>query len=64
MTEPRKTRKRVLPRAASFRQFGMMFESTGLLGLTSVERMKVVNQLARLLMLAAGVSAEERDDEH
>ena len=63
MTEPKKTRKTVLPQAASFRQFSMTFESTGLLGLTSVERMKVVSQLSRLLMLAAGVSAEESDDE-
>lgn len=63
MTEPKKTRKRVLPPRESFRQFNMTFESTGLLGLTSVERMKVVSQLSRLLMLAAGVSVEERDDE-
>jgi hypothetical protein len=41
----------------------MAFESTGLIGLTSAERMKVVVQLSRLLMLAAGVAAEERDDE-
>jgi hypothetical protein len=63
MTEPKKTRKRALPPPVSFRQFNMTFESIGLLGLTSVERMKVVSQLSRLLMLAAGVSAEERDNE-
>lgn len=63
MTESRKTRKKVTPLSASFRQFSMTFESTGLLGLTSAERMKVVTQLARLLMLAAGVAAEESDDE-
>jgi hypothetical protein len=61
MTEPKKTRTRLLP-PASYRQFNMTFESTGLLGLTSLERMKVVTQLARLLMLAAGVP-EECDDE-
>ena len=63
MSEPKKTRKRVLPPPASFRQFNMTFESTGLLGLTSVERMKVVSQLSRLLLLAAGISAVESDDE-
>ena len=63
MTELKKARKRVLPPASAFRQFSMTFESTGLLGLTSVERMKVVSRLSRLLMLAAGASAEERDDE-
>lgn len=63
MTEPQKTRKRVLPPPAPFRQFSITFESTGLLGLTSVERMKVVTQLSRLLMLAAGVAPEESDDE-
>jgi hypothetical protein len=63
MTEPKKTRKRALLPPVSVRQFNMTFESIGLLGLTSVERMKVVTQLSRLLMLAAGVSAEERDDE-
>jgi hypothetical protein len=63
MTESRKTRKRVSPPAASFRQFSITFESTGLLGLTSVERMKLITQLSRVLMLAAGMSAKERDDE-
>jgi hypothetical protein len=41
----------------------MGFESIGLLGLTSAERMKAISQLARLLMLAAGVVAEGRDHE-
>jgi isoprenylcysteine carboxyl methyltransferase (ICMT) family protein YpbQ len=39
------------------------FESIGLLGLTSAERTKVIAQLALLLMLAARVAVEERDDE-
>ena len=63
MTEPKRTRKRTFLPPVSFRQFNMTFESTGLLGLTSVERMKVITQLSRLLMLAAGMSVEERDDE-
>jgi hypothetical protein len=63
MTEPKKTRKTMAPPPMSFRQFSMTFESTGLLGLTSTERMKVITALSRLLMLAAGISAEERDDE-
>jgi hypothetical protein len=63
MTEPKKTRKRAVRTAAPFRQFSIAFESTGLLGLTSVERMKVITQLSRLLMLAAGISAKESDDE-
>ncbi|MEJ0035323.1 MAG: hypothetical protein WDO68_30085 [Gammaproteobacteria bacterium] len=61
MTEPQKMRKRVAP--APLRQFSIAFESTGLLGLTNAERMKVLTQLSRLLMLAAGVATEERDDE-
>jgi hypothetical protein len=63
MTEPKTTRKRVSPPPRRCRQISMAFESTGLIGLTSAERMKVVVQLSRLLMLAAGVAAEERDDE-
>ena len=63
MTEPQKTRKRVVSSPAPYRQFSITFESTGLLGLTSSERMKVVTQLSRLLMLAAGVAVEGRDDE-
>lgn len=63
MTEPQKTRKNGSPPPRQSRQISMAFESAGLLGLTSVERMKVVVQLSRLLMLAAGVAAEERDDE-
>jgi hypothetical protein len=63
MTEPQKTRKRVSSPPGKCRQISMAFESTGLLGLTGAERMKVVIQLSRVLMLAAGVAAEERDDE-
>lgn len=63
MTEPHKRRKRVLPPPSQSRQFSIAFESTALLGLTSAERMKAVIHLSQLLMLAAGVAAEERDDE-
>lgn len=63
MTKPQKTCKRVLPPTAQSRQISIAFESTGLLRLKRAERMKVVTQLSRLLMLAAGVVAEKRDDE-
>jgi hypothetical protein len=63
MTQPQKRRKRVSPPPARCRQISMAFESTALLGLTNAERMKVITQLSRLLMLAAGAAAEERDDE-
>jgi hypothetical protein len=39
------------------------FESIGLLGLASAERTKVITQLGLLLMLAAHVAVDERDDE-
>ena len=55
--------KRVSSPPGKCRQISMAFESTGLLGLTGAERMKVVVQLSRVLMQAAGVAAEERDDE-
>lgn len=63
MTEVQKTRKRRSSPPAPLRQVSMALESTGLLGLTRVERMKVVTQLSRLLMLAAGIAAEESDNE-
>ena len=44
-------------------QMSIGFESIGLLGLTSAERTKVITQVALLLMLAANVTVEERDDE-
>jgi hypothetical protein len=63
MTEPQKRRKRALLPLVQSGQISIAFETIGVLGLTSAERMKVVIQLSRLLMLAAGVAAEERDDE-
>lgn len=63
MTEPHKRRKTVRLTPPRSGQLNIGFESIGFLGLTSAERMKAISQLARLLMLAAGVAAEERDHE-
>ena len=63
MNEPKKRRKTVRLPPLRSGQLNIGFESIGLLGLTSAERMKAISQLARLLMLAAGVAAEERDHE-
>ena len=41
----------------------IVFESNRLRGLPADERMKVLMELAHLLMLAAGVAVEEDDDE-
>ena len=62
MKEPQKTRKRALPPPQS-RQISIAFETLRLQGLTSAERKKAVIRLAQVLMLAAGLAAEERDDE-
>jgi hypothetical protein len=63
MTEPQKRRKRASLPLVQSGQISIAFETIGVLGLTSAERMKAVIQLSRLLMLAAGVAAEEPDDE-
>ena len=63
MTEPQKIRKKKLSLPTPPRQIGIAFESTGLLGLTRIERMKAVIELSHLLMQAAGIAAVERDDE-
>ncbi len=62
MNEPQKRRKRALPPPHS-RQISMAFETVRLQGLTSAERKKAVIRLAQVLMLAAGVAAEEHADE-
>ena len=62
MNELQKTRKRALPPPQS-RQIGMAFETMRLQGLTSAERKKAVIRLAQVLMLAAGLATEERNDE-
>jgi hypothetical protein len=63
MNQPQKRRKTVPLTAMQSRQMSIGFESIGLLGLTSAERLKAIGQLARLLMLAAGIAAKERNDE-
>jgi hypothetical protein len=63
MTEPQSSRKRRFPPPAQTRQISIAFESTGLLGLTSAQRMKAVMQLSQVLTLAAGVGSKESDDE-
>lgn len=62
MNEPQKWRKKALP-PPQWRQISMVFETIRLHGLTSAERKKAVARLAQVLMLAAGVATEERDDE-
>ena len=63
MNDPQNRRKRARLRSLQPGQMSIGFESIGLLGLTSPERTKVITQLARLLMLAAQLAVEERDDE-
>ena len=63
MSEPTKFRKRQTPSAPTPRQKSIAFESGLTCGLTSLERMKVVKQLAQLLMLAAGIASKESDVE-
>ena len=63
MNDPQKRRKRVHLTSPQSGQMSIGFESIGLLGLTSAQRTKVIAQLALLLMLAARVAVEERDDE-
>jgi DNA-binding transcriptional ArsR family regulator len=64
MAEPRKIRKTALAVAPMQpRQMSIAFESSVLRRLSDPERLKALTHLAHLLMLAAGVAAEERDDE-
>jgi hypothetical protein len=63
MTEPPNSRKRRFPPPVRARQINIAFESTELRGLTSAQRMKVVMQMAQVLILAAGVALKESDDE-
>jgi hypothetical protein len=60
MSEATKCRKSPPPMP---RQKTIAFESGVTRELTDVERMKVVKQLAHLLMLAAGISSKESDVE-
>ena len=52
-----------LPAAVAGRQMNMLFESSRLEGLDQVERKKIITVLAHILMLAAGLSVEEFDDD-
>jgi hypothetical protein len=63
MTEPQNSRKRRFPPPVQTRQISIAFESTGLLGLTSAQRMKAVMQLSQVLILAADIAPKESDDE-
>ncbi len=63
MSEPTKFRKRPAPSIQMPRQKTIAFESGLTRGLTALERMKVVKQLAQVLMLAAGLASKESDDE-
>ena len=63
MSEPTKFRKRSAPSIQLPRQRTIAFESGLTRGLTGPERMKVVMQLAQVLMLAAGLASKESDDE-
>ena len=44
-------------------QINIAFESIRLRGMNTPERMRVLMQLANLLMLAAGVATQDYDDE-
>lgn len=59
MSDLHKVRKYRPAQASMPRQRTMAFESRLTLGLTSQERIKVVRQLAHLLILAAGMTLEE-----
>jgi len=52
-----------VPAAVPSRQMNLLFESSRLEGLDPVEREKIVTALAQILMLAAGLSVEEFDDD-
>jgi hypothetical protein len=63
MIKSQKNPPKPLLRATAPRQVSIAFESIGLWGLRTPERMKAVMHLAYLLMLAAGVADEEPGDE-
>jgi hypothetical protein len=52
-----------LPAPASDRQMSLMFDSSGLDGLGSLERNKALSALAQILLQAAGVRVEELADD-
>ena len=52
-----------LPAAMPGRQMNLLFDDNRLEGLGALERNKVISILAQILMQAAGVRVEERDDD-
>jgi hypothetical protein len=52
-----------LPRPAAPRQLRIPFDSGKLRGISDVDRRMALARLTRLLLEAAGVAAEERDDD-
>lgn len=52
-----------LPAATLSRQMNLLFDTRRLEGLASLERDKVISTLAQILMQAAGLRAEELDDD-
>jgi hypothetical protein len=63
MSEPTRIRKRRPLAPPTPHQKILAFESGRTRGLTAAERLKVVKQLAQILMLAAGTSIRETDGE-
>lgn len=63
MAELNKSRKRVSPAAPMPRQKAILFESSLTRRLSGQERLKVVKQLAQILMLATGIADKESDVE-
>jgi hypothetical protein len=63
MSDRYKVRKYSPALASTPRQRTMAFESRLTRALSGQERLKVVRQLAHLLMLAAGITIEESDRE-
>ena len=63
MVQARRSSLKSLPPAVPPRQISITFESRWLCGLSPPERTRVINQLANLLMQAAGLVTKERNDE-
>jgi hypothetical protein len=61
MIRARKESSKSLP--AQPRQMSIAFESRWLQGLSAPERLRALSHLANLLMLAAGLTIEERNHE-
>jgi hypothetical protein len=52
-----------LPVVVPSRQMNLLLEASGLEGLGTGERNKIISTLAQILMQAAGVRVEELDDD-